>query len=59
MFINELSFQEKLTILRNGCLGFGQGIEFAAGCLGGHISWRGPSEYPNAVFVCGSAAAAV
>jgi len=58
MFISELSFQEKLEILRHG-LGFGLGIEWAAQQLGGSIVWRGPQEYPNAVFSCGGRTARV
>jgi len=58
MFKNELSFMEKVELLRHG-LGYGQGIEFAAKSLGGRITWRGPAEYPNAVFVCGERSAVV
>lgn len=58
MFINELSSQEKLALLRGG-LGFRLGLDHDARCLGGSIAWRGPSEYPRAVFSCDGHSAVV
>ena len=58
MFISELSFNEKVELLQYG-LGFGLGLEWAAQTLGGTILWRGPQEYPNAVFSCGGRTARV
>jgi hypothetical protein len=48
MFINELSFVDKLDLVRNG-LGFRMGLDWEAKLLGCWVSWRGPQEYPNAV----------
>ena len=58
MFINELSFQEKLALLRRG-LGFRLGFDHDARCLSGIIVWRGPREYPRAVFLCDGHSAVV